>query len=438
MIYFLLIMLIIIFLLEFFLEKDLLAPSCLLTTAYIVSVILILIRKNAWGVTLNSNTIEILLYSTVLFFIVYTFFRCLLIKKKMNVDNKKSYEEGFIVIEESKVNILIIINAVIFFIYMVFFIDVIRGVSFNSFSEMMHYYRLNTAYGDGLENEIPQWVMHLKKINWATAYIFLYVIVYNYIYSKKEKIQYKINYKYIVLLLLYLPLTILSGGRFDLIVFCISTVALWYIIDRHFNNSSNIEFKKIFKMILLFLLILIIFSISRNLVGRNNESNFIDYIAMYFGAPIVNFDYYINTIEGLEYETFGREIFKSIYSILSKIVDINLEELTREFVVINGHSLGNVYTAYKYMYSAAGIPGIIVFQSLLAVFFAIFYTRIKNIKRLDTIRCDLIIYSVVIYAIILHPFSEFLFSTILSFNYILFTLLLILLKIILLTKKEIR
>ena len=121
----------------------------------------------------------------------------------------------------------------------------------------------------------------------------------------------------------------------------------------------------------------------------------------------------------------GRELCRSVYNILEKLGLVRIEPINKYFVVLNGHRLGNVYTAYKYMYNAGGYKGIIFYQTITAMVYSFLYATIKNEKKLDFINCKVLLYSIFIYAIVLHPFSEFFFSTIISFNYFMLTILLL-------------
>ena len=127
------------------------------------------------------------------------------------------------------------------------------------------------------------------------------------------------------------------------------------------------------------------------------------------------------------YIHFGREIFKGIYDFLEKLGLVKLEELSRKFVVINGLEFGNVYTAYKYMYSACGLIGVAIFQLILGRVFALMYDNIKKNRNFD-INVFVIFYAISLSLLILHPFSELFFSTLISFNYFVLFLFIWLLK----------
>ena len=436
MIYFLILFLIILFLISFFLEKDLFCPPCILILVYIFSLFLVLFKQTDWGITLSDTTMWIIGLGTFAFCLIYLVTRVIIIsssKKKM-VSKELDYE--YIKVNDKKINIILIVEFIICILYIFFFFRTIGGEIFTNFGDMMHYYRLNTAYGEGLEESIPTIINQLKKVNWAAAYISLYILIYNQILAKAKNDKKKIDIKYIFSIILYLPLTILSGARFDLIIFVISAIFMWLIIQAKIKKNEFFKFKNFAKIFCFFIIVLLIFSMSRTIVGRYNESSFFDYISVYFGAPIVNLDQYIIGNISDNYMIFGREIFRGIYDLIEKFGLIELEELSRIFVVVNGNSLGNVYTAYKYMCTAGwGYFGIVVFQTLLAIVYAKFYSIIKYDNNLSKINYKLIFYTVAIYAIVLHPFSEFFFSTIISFNYILFFVIVLVLRKFLIKEK---
>ena len=106
-----------------------------------------------------------------------------------------------------------IVEFIICILYIFFFFRTIGGEIFTNFGDMMHYYRLNTAYGEGLEESIPTIINQLKKVNWAAAYISLYILIYNQILAKAKNDKKKIDIKYIFSIILYLPLTIFSERK---------------------------------------------------------------------------------------------------------------------------------------------------------------------------------------------------------------------------------
>ena len=407
-------------------DKDFFSPYSLFCLSYLFSSILLLFNFKVWGVTIEFNTYLLLTVGAIVFGIAYYFpFKFILKKRK---------EEGAVQVRKTQITcptkkyfLIIIIELIILLLYTYFFVKAVGLTSLSDFSNIMHNYRLNTAYGDGIDSYIPSVVSQLRKFNWAAALVSVYILINNMFAAKYEGKKYKIELKYIISILLYLPLTVLAGGRFDLIIFLLSTLIMTVVIFNSFRNKFSSSFKMIKKFLIGLVIILVIFSTTRTLFGRNSNGDLFEHISKYFAGPIINLDYYLRGNFMDNYIHFGREIFKGIYDFLEKLGLVKLEELSRKFVVINGLEFGNVYTAYKYMYSACGLIGVAIFQLILGRVFALMYDNIKKNRNFD-INVFVIFYAISLSLLILHPFSELFFSTLISFNYFVLFLFIWLLK----------
>ena len=407
-------------------DKDFFSPFSLFCLSYLFSSILLLLNFNVWGVVIDFNTYLLLTFGAIVFGIAYYFPFKFILKKRKQKNNIQARKVQ-IVCPTKKYFWIILLEFIILLLYTYFFVKAVGLTSLSNFSNIMHDYRLNTAYGDGIDSYIPSIVSQLRKFNWAAALVSVYIILNNMFVTKCEGKKYKIELKYIISILLYLPLTVLAGGRFDLIIFLLSTLIMAIVIFNSFRSKFSSSLKMIKKFLIALVIILAIFSTTRTLFGRNSNGDLFEHISKYFAGPIINLDYYLrgNCVDS--YVHFGREIFKGIYDFMAKLGLLELEELSRSFVVINGLEFGNVYTAYKYMYSACGLTGVVVFQLILGRIFALMYDKIKKNKDFD-INIFIIFYALSLSLLILHPFSELLFSTLISFNYFVLFLFIWLLK----------
>lgn len=407
-------------------DKDFFSPYSLFCLSYLFSSILLLLNFKIWGVTIEFNTYFLLTFGAIVFGIAYYFPFKFILKKRKKI-NGEQVKKTQIICPTKKYFWVIAIELIILLLYTYFFVKAVGLTSLSDFSNIMHNYRLNTAYGDGIDSYIPSVVSQLRKFNWAAALVSVYILINNMFAAKYEEKKYKIELKYIISILLYLPLTVLAGGRFDLIIFLLSTLIMIVVIFNSFRNKFSSSFKMIKKFLIGLVIILVIFSTTRTLFGRNSNGDLFEHISKYFAGPIINLDYYLRGNFMDNYIHFGREIFKGIYDFLEKLGLVKLEELSRKFVVINGLEFGNVYTAYKYMYSACGLIGVVLFQLILGRVFALMYDNIKKNRNFD-INVFVIFYVISLSLLILHPFSELFFSTLISFNYFVLFLFIWLLK----------
>ncbi len=414
-----------------------------MSLSYTFASFLLLYMVKQLSYELSGNTVLVLVFGLLWFVFLYNLSYNFFGKYRFSINLIRKSRSGglleqqpsYIEVNYLNYGILLLANGIILIIYILFYIRAVGGFSLSQISEIVHYYHSETAYGEGLDNAIPSIVSQLTKINWVTTYISTYIFTHNFILSRKNG-EKKTELRYLIPIFLYLPISILAGSRANVLYYITYFILLWVIIDKYYSKRGNIKFGTMVRILLIVIVVIVAFSNLRTLVGRVNESGIYEYIAMYFGAPIINFDQYLNHMAQDNYALFGREIFRGVYSFLEQSGVINnLEELSRTFVTIRGTSTGNVYTAYKYMYTAAGYTGIIIFQGLYGMIFGYLTTRLRDISEFDRINGRVILYCAIIHVIIFHPFSELFFSTVISFNYFAFILLFLVLRYFLIKVK---
>lgn len=401
-------------------SRDVFCPSAIICESYIIALLCAIYNCKKWNSNLHLNTFFIILFGIVTFLIASSLYKTY--GKKVI----KSEKEEISIIRFKKINIIVldIIAIIIAIFYLKYFFKAINSFNVSSFSEKMEIYRNKTTYEGYVY--IPTIVNFLAKMCRALAIIYAYIIINNGIYNKFSLHKYKdSNFIYYVIgIITYIPLSIFSGARFDIIVYAITCVMMWYILYRKYSNKK-IEIKKIIKIASVFVIIAFIFSETRNLVGRNNNSNgFLDYFTQYFGGSIHCFDLYMqqnNENNGV----FGQELFIGIRKFLYQIHVLsqknNSKDIGKFVYMSNGEAIGNIYSAYRNMYHDFGYMGIIIFQIILSIIFNKFYNYVllknksKNNEKIDY---GILVYSTIIFCLFFHSYSEYFYSTVLSFNYI--------------------
>lgn len=416
MIYILFGMILMCFIIDYMLEKDFFSPTAILCESYMLAIFLAILNIDKWNIQFHWKTFTIIILGILVFFITSFF-----IKKLLNYKKREIECENLELIRIKKyASVLInLFQLFILIAYINSFESVVgEKITLDNFSGIMTEYRNNLAYGNGYDKNIPSILNQLTKISKANMYISLYIFIHNNIVSKKKGIK-DVNSKlgYIMSIVLYIPLIILSSGRFELIIFILAGLIIWYILQNYFGDKTEIGLKKLIKIILIILICLFVFSSTRTLVGRTNTSSMVDYIASYFGGAIQLLNLYIeNPIS--ESEIFGQETFVAINKTLYKLGVLDREyKIYLEFRSSNGIVIGNVYTALRSYIQDFGILGMIFMQVILSGIITILYENVKK-TNLNKVSILLIFYAISIHSIFLHAYSEFFFNTILSINYI--------------------
>ncbi len=418
-IYELLIVIVILWIFVIIINKDLFSPSSLLCLSYIFAVICAIYNIDNWKINLHYNTFFVIVIGIISFLLSSFIFKSLYREKKEEGKSKLNYIE----IKQYKLIFLDIISFIIFAIYTFYFIKALGGFSaLGNFSVAMEIYRGKTLLHDMIL--IPGWINFLTKVCRAIAYIYTYIVVNNIIVRKKENIMHKQENKmlYLIGIILYLPLTLMSGGRYDLIVYMIFVLIIWSIMYA-IENSKKMQPKKIVKIGLIVIILLVAFSNFRGLVGRTNKSSTIDYVTEYFGGSIEIFDMYMQDHNhGSKY--FGQETFAGVRKFLYQIKLLDnqrvSEEATEFRTIYNGKTIGNVYTGFRKMYQDFGMTGVVILQALMAIIFNKLYYDCFYKKENSKIHKSILLSGCIAFCLVLHSYSESFYSTVISFNYIVF------------------
>lgn len=416
MIYELLIIVFLLWIIAIGVTKELFSPCAMLCESYIIAILCAIYNIENWQINLHSNTFFIIVLGLLSFFIISLFMSML---KRRNEKLEKIKLE-FIAPDKNMINLLSLISFTIFVIYLTCFLKGVGSFSnLEQFSDAMRLYRYKVTALD--EESIPTIINFLSKFCRALAYVYSYIIINNLLYIKQNnhKGKDKNFIKYILGIIIYIPMTFMGGGRFDLIVYFLTCIVIWNFLYRK-SSGRTLNIKNVFKIVGIFIGIILVFSMSRSLVGRKNESKTLDYVTQYFGGSIHIFDMYMQ--EDVEFnKVIGQELFSGLRKFLSQIKLLPKAEVSSELGMFretsDGFVIGNVYTGFRKMHHDFGVIGVVLFQGVLAIIFNSLYYKVVYNRKNNIISKELLVYGVLTYCLMLHSYSEFFFSTIISFNY---------------------
>lgn len=432
MIYTLLIILIIVFCLVLFFDRDIFSPAALICESYLLALVCAIMNIFLWNINLSFSTMQIILIG-VFSFVIPSWF----LLRFNNKNNGFQYNKN-IIIKDKHFNIrkgiyifFIFLQAIVIVLYFYYVIKTIGGVGnvFN-FSKIMNEYREGTSYGD-LDSLVPTYVNQLVKVSQIIAYISMYNILYQKIVLIKKNKLFAFN---IISIILYIVLTLLSGGRYKMISFIIGTLIMWNIISRKVNNKK-FNFKYTLKIVIIIFASLLVFSQTRTLVGRTNDSSFISYISSYFGGSIELLDLYMrNPIR--ETKIIGKESFYALNSTLSKLGIVEQYRMHLEFRSSNGIVIGNVYTALRCFYHDFGMMGVISLQLLLSIIWTCWYKRIKRNNCIYKFDSSMLFYCMFINCLFLNSYRDNFFSSTVSLSTITMIIYFIVIKKLLINEED--
>ena len=416
-IYLLLELIILIFLISLVITRDIFSPACVMCETYILATVSAIFNIDKWNINLHNNTVKTILFGITSFVIVSVIISLYYKLNKKKDEVKK--ELKFIKYHKRTMILLIAMQAVCLLIYFYFFIKALGDLSrYNSLNYLMRYFRLFVD----IEEDIPMLVNQLMKYSKAMAYICGYIFIHNKFIAIKTKTKARDNFL-LISILLFMINSLLTAGRFEMMILILALVIMWYIVMIYYNEKG-FTLNTFIKLIFILLLAILLFSVSKTIVGRQGEASVLDDFTEYFGGSIQIFDVYLQE----EQVPNKQELFSGVFKLLRKLKIVETQVVDTglaTYVESNGLVVGNVYTAFRKMHHDFGVFGIIQ-----AVIITIYYEKIKNMKDINKISISIIFYSAISFSIFLHSYSEFFFSVVLSFNYMAFFALIYIIKYI--------
>jgi oligosaccharide repeat unit polymerase len=257
--------------------------------------------------------------------------------------------------------------------------------------------------------------------------IFIYIIVNNLL----AKDKFSNNIPYLVVVLLYIFLSFLLGGRANFLQSVVEAFMIWLILYKRTKKLSITDFIKIAVKIMI--VVLPIFYFILPLFGRSTSVNLYNYITFYLGCPIPSFDVMLQN--GITHSAhFGEMTLKGIQAFLNKFGLIDYYSLyERNWIYYSTGLYSNIFTAMFPPYVDFGIWGVIICQFLFGFVFAKMYTWAKKFSN----RIYLLFYAYYANQLVDQFRREKLFTTVIHYNAIIYLILLLILTYFIFEKKKV-
>lgn len=400
----------------YLLGRDIIAPPVIFCAMYTLSIGMSLTQWKEW----NLSDYSIAAFNTYLWGAILFISISFCVKKILILISNKHINYNGMYLQEMPFNrallfIFIIIDIVILFLL---YKEVKNIGGSGNFSQMMEQFRQQTSYS--FEVQLPAYLQQVLKLTNILAYICGFILINNILCEGFKKIDFLL----IVPLIIYLLSSILQSNRL-VILEIIGALGIYYFLLRAIKYKNNVvNFKLILKIIVIFLIVLIGFYAIRLLIGRSGseDTGVIDYLAMYMGGPVKLFDLYLKN--PIRSDFWGKETFYGLVRNLNSwgIMDTFQYLPHKEFRMVNGISLGNVYTAYRSYFADFGWGGIIWLQSIFSLFYSLLYYMLKLSKYYNH-KLKIIIYGYIATPIFLHPIQEELFNLVVNMGFLTYLIL---------------
>lgn len=362
---FMLTCMILIFLFAYFVsDRSFVNPIVLFCLPLIVSVIYGLQYYSGWRFNVSSETMFLVISSFLVFcfavFLVSVFIRDRGFRRKS--DGYNGINTAFLLRD----NVYVLLFVLQIFAAIICFLQERKIVLANGYgggpSEVIGSYNKLMKFSDDDVN-LPGFASLIAGLQQGIAYILGYLFSMDRIHGSRK------TYKVILFVLTVVLLTV-SGSRTNSIGLLFGTLVMYMLLRCRAGKAitlCNIKAKYMLYVPMSVAVLLIVFFESLTLLGRNEESDFFYYIAIYLSAPMKNLDLAIT--HGIVHSDYwGQLSFKYLYPSFEKfnLVPVGSTYGAFPFLSFNGYFMGNVYTTFYALLVDFGFAGCLLAVAIMA------------------------------------------------------------------------
>jgi len=359
-------LLVLIFFLMF--GSDLLSPSIAFTLPFIVSNCFLIINVNSWSISIQSRTFFVILIGICALFLGELITRTFFVNKHKKVSKTVSKGSFSQVLRPKKIatNLIIIYMLVILAWYFHHVYTTAMLFKNNKIPILATYRQAEKSVNPILKLGITS--------SLAICYFYLLAFLDNYINLGIKKM------KYLIPVLLFFIMSILSSGRIDVLYLIISALAISYILYKKkygWRNTLNLKVVRI--GVLSFLSFFVVFYFLGMFTGKSNINSFFNIISLYAGSSIAALDSFLVNYN-YDITNFGSETLHGVTNFF-KIFGVEMtltDNRILEFVHLGTmpHRT-NIYTAFRRLLNDFGYLGMILIQFFTGILYSFIYLKNK-------------------------------------------------------------
>ena len=389
-------------------NKDIMSPSFLLLSGYLISFISTLYNLRDWDVSISIYTCVIFLIGMISFVVGELFI------KRMALGRQNQKFLGQVeMIEIAGWKYAFAIGICVFALYLTYR-EVVRiaNLNFVSWGNLAYNYKTNVVNGELEGASLSTVVQQINKFTKGFAYVFLFVFINN-LFVNREKRGVVKNFINLIPSILFSFQCLIKGGRFQIIALIIGALFLYYFYWRKTRGWNKvIPFKYIIKIILFAVVVIAVFWLSREFVGRmSKDTDLMGYVTRYLGGGVALFELYLQDATMLHDNAI--EVFSGIVGSLNKVGFDIVSRASHEFRSSSGIIIGNAYSALRNYYHDYGIIGVVGLNFVLSVIFSKAYYQFKLISKLTPYKTfKVVLYSAFVYTIFFQFFTDYFFTKI--------------------------
>jgi len=379
-------------------KRDIFRPSTLMLSVFIISTLIAIINVFNWNIDYLPKTIMIL---SIGFLCAITADYCaFFIFKDVHIKKQKLL---IIYISYWKTGFIILFEVISLFLYYkeIQRLAILDGYVSNS--NLLWHFRNITSYK--AEESINGFISILIKFIDTFGYVFTFALIQNFLNKKLKFWQVII---YIMPIILFAVKVLIGSGRQELLRWVAFSLVVSYILYQYKNGwSKSVSAKYIYKALIILPIVMILFYMATNIIGRETNKTFFQYISTYAGGSIQHFNQYIAN-PSLSTEThFGAETFPGVYSLLKRIGLTDYSRSVHLEMRILGVTRGNIYTFFRRPYHDFGIFGMCLMTFIVFFIFSWKYSSFKTKELNQKTNYSIICYSYLFYWIVLSSIEQY-------------------------------
>lgn len=359
----------------YYIYKDVLNPAFVFSAVFLVASINLMTNIDTVGVNIHLDTIL-----CILFGILALFVGTILINK-VNIRVRSTFFDTISVIKKKRrvqLNNCFLFLTLIFNIFSIFYI--LKEVY--SLTIQYAYYSGSVLGSLSVFAEVSKFgniglrvgtlSTFLSAFLEAEAFVLGYIIISSFVDKTKNNIL-------VILCFITSFLSTFCQGSRGGIFIIITLLVIYVLLDRINRNKKHINMKLIRKGFLAVLIALVVFQITGVATGKNWDISAYEYLSVYLGFPIYNFDRAL--LNGIpRTKPIGLASFPGLYSNLFPKLGIDFEKYTylSNFLSLNGHNTGNVYTIFGSLIADFGFIGATFVLMVIGSIMQLLYNKSKR------------------------------------------------------------
>ncbi len=388
-------------------EYDFFSPSFIMCGLFLLCSITAIWATISWGVSNSSFSLYVtfIILSGMVVFIVTELFTKSISRKPRALDSLECIDG----IHPSTIKIIISILCCILCEY-IYCRDIIKTVRANGFSGALSLSAIG-AFKHSL-SFVSNKVIETSRITTmaalllrATVYVCMFIFLNNVV-GAREKIRK--NAIFLLPIIATIPANIMNGQRGNYVQLTGAAVFMGYVIicRRNLWIHKKRNFRRIFRTgsLVMIIVLLLFYAVQvSGIIGRSTNRTFLDHIAVYMGAPIINFNLFmLDKPSKVQY--FAQETLAKLNPVFVKLGLRDTEYLNQlEIRRVAGHA-GNIYTFFRRPYHDFGLFGMYIVTIIVSFMFSyVYYNKIQGRKGTNRSNIHLILYSYFFYIVYLMP-----------------------------------